>query len=64
LEGEQLHLYASVCSLDGSVAMECRDEALAAEATALGVRVADQLLARGAGAIIAQQRPPLSLELP
>ena len=64
LDGERLHLYASVCALDGSVSMECRDEAAAADAVALGVRVADQLLSRGAGAIIAQQRPPLSLELP
>ena len=64
LDGEQLHLYASVCALDGSVSMECRDEAPAADAVALGVRVADQLLSRGAGAIIAQQRPPLNLELP
>ena len=64
LDGERLNLYASVCALDGSVSMECRDEAPAADAVALGVRVADQLLSRGAGAIIAQQRPPLSLELP
>ena len=64
LDGAQLHLYASVCALDGSVSMECRDEAPAADAVALGVRVADQLLSRGAGAIIAQQRPPLNLELP
>ncbi len=64
LEGEQLHLYASVCSLDGSVSVECRDQAATADAAALGVRVAEQLLARGAGDLIAQQRAPLSVELP
>jgi hypothetical protein len=30
----------------------------------LGVRVADQLLARGAGELIAQQRTPVAVELP
>jgi hydroxymethylbilane synthase len=64
LEGGRLHLYASVCALDGSVAIECRDQAPLADAAALGVRVAEQLLARGAGDIIAQQRPPLNVELP
>jgi hydroxymethylbilane synthase len=64
LAGEQLQLYASVCALDGSVSMQCQDQAPAADAVALGVRVAEQLLARGAGAIIAQQRAPLGMELP
>ena len=64
LEGTRLVLSASVCALDGTVSMDCQDEASAAEAVALGVRVADQLLARGAASIIAQQRTPPSVELP
>jgi hydroxymethylbilane synthase len=64
MAGEQLRLYASVCALDGSVSMECQDQAAAADAVALGVRVAEQLLARGAGDLIAQQRTPVNVELP
>jgi hydroxymethylbilane synthase len=75
--GAQLSLSASVCALDGSIAIDCQDQtalvdvtqpsALAAAlsaAAALGVRVADQLLARGAADIIAQQRTPATVELP
>ncbi len=62
--GQKLQLYASVCALDGSLSMECQDQAPLGDAMALGVRVAEQLLARGAGAIIAQQRTPLGAELP
>ena len=64
LEGGRLMLSASVCALDGTVSMDCQDQAPAADAVALGVRVADQLLARGAAGIIAQQRTPASVELP
>ncbi len=64
LAGEQLHLHASVCALNGSVSLEARDHARAVDAAALGVRVAEQLLARGAGDIIAQQRTPVNPELP
>ncbi|HEY4338910.1 MAG TPA: hydroxymethylbilane synthase [Steroidobacteraceae bacterium] len=64
LEGTRLTLTASVCALDGTVSMDCEDQAPASEALALGVRVAEQLLARGAGDIIAQQRTPPSAELP
>ncbi len=64
LEGERLQLYAAVCALDGSVSLEAQDQAPAAEAVALGVRVAEQLLARGAGDLIAQQRTPVTAELP
>jgi hydroxymethylbilane synthase len=63
-EGERLHLYASVCALDGSVCMDFKDQAPIVDAVALGIRVAEQLLARGAGDIIAQQRTPVSVELP
>jgi hydroxymethylbilane synthase len=64
LDGGRLHLYASVCALDGSLSLEAADDAPVAEAVALGVRVAEQLLARGAGEIIAQQRTPVAAELP
>jgi hydroxymethylbilane synthase len=64
LSGDHLHLYASVCALDGSTSMDCQDQAAPGDAVALGVRVAEQLLARGAGAIIVQQRTPVSAELP
>ncbi|MEJ0007860.1 MAG: hydroxymethylbilane synthase [Steroidobacteraceae bacterium] len=64
LAGERLHLYASVCALDGSVSLEHQDQGPAADAAALGIRVAEQLLARGAGELIAQQRTPPSVELP
>jgi len=64
LTGERLGLYASVCALDGSVCLECRDQAPAADAAALGIRVAEQLLARGAGELIARQRPAVDVELP
>jgi hydroxymethylbilane synthase len=52
LEGETLHLRALVASLDGTRVI--RDEARAPRAQfhALGTRVADALLAQGAGAIL------------
>jgi hydroxymethylbilane synthase len=79
LDGARLTLNASVCALDGTVAIDCGEWAMLgadlalqpqqcaaqlAAATALGVRVADQLLARGAADIIARQRTPASGELP
>ena len=61
LQQQQLHLQASVCALDGSVSLDGQEQALMgaeplAAAAALGVRLADQLLARGAADIIARQR--------
>ncbi len=69
LERQQLRLQASVCALDGTDSLDGRDQApLGADpraaAAALGVRVAEELLARGAAGIIAQQRTPLTPELP
>lgn len=71
LEGGRLRLAAGVCALDGSVAIDCAQDAplpadadAAAAAAALGVQVAEQLLARGAAGIIAQQRRPPSQEIP
>ncbi len=69
LERQQLRLQASVCALDGTDSLDGRDQASLgadplAAAAALGVRVAEELLARGAAGIIAQQRTPLTPELP
>lgn len=63
LTGKELRLYAAVCALDGSklvkaehtLAIGSGDEVLA-RANELGVKVAEQLLADGAGDIIAAQR--------
>jgi hydroxymethylbilane synthase len=71
LSGNRLTLRASVCALDGSLSVDC-DERAALDGTrsqlvaaaALGVHVAEKLLARGAGSIIAEQRRPASQELP
>jgi hydroxymethylbilane synthase len=69
LHQERLHLQAGVCALDGSVSLDGQDQAQIGAAplvaaAALGVRVAEQLLARGAAALIAQQRTPLTPALP
>jgi hydroxymethylbilane synthase len=69
LHQEQLQLQASVCALDGTTSLDAQDQAPTgaaplAAAAALGVRVAEQLLARGAAGLIAQQRTPLSPALP
>ena len=64
LDGPHLRLMASVCALDGSVAIDCQDQAPLAAATALGIRVAEQLLARGAADIITQQRAPANQAKP
>ncbi|HTV79849.1 MAG TPA: hydroxymethylbilane synthase [Steroidobacteraceae bacterium] len=71
IAGTQLTLRASVCALDGSAFLDGQDGirldgpvSQVAAATALGVRVAEQLLARGAGEIIAAQRRPAAPELP
>ena len=69
LHHDQLHLQASVCALDGSVSLDGQLEApLGAEplaaAAALGVRLAAELLGRGAAGIIAQQRMPANPQPP
>jgi hydroxymethylbilane synthase len=64
IAGTRLNIAASVCALDGTISIDCQDEAAVADAAALGIRVADQLLARGAANIIAQQRTPTLVELP
>lgn len=57
-DANALHLYATVCALDGTklVSAEARGGATLGEASALGLKVAEALLAQGAGEIIAFQR--------
>jgi len=64
LAGGTLTLAAGVCALDGSRLLSAHGSAsgaggrapLLAEAQALGERIADELLARGAGALMARER--------
>ena len=53
-----LTLHATVCALDGSRYLSARGEApaAAAAAEALGIRIAEELLAGGAGELIAHER--------
>lgn len=53
-----IHLHASVCALDGSQLLSASGDgaATAADAAALGVRLAMDLIARGAGRLIAAER--------
>ncbi len=56
--GGTLHLYAGVCALDGSELLTGRGETEATpeKAVALGQRIGDELLAKGAGRLIAHER--------
>jgi hydroxymethylbilane synthase len=62
-EGDTLKLHAAVCALDGSKILRARAEIAAtpANATALGQRVAEELLAQGAAGLIANERTARSL---
>ncbi len=62
----RLRLQATVCALDGTRALSAGAEAPAAieAAAALGVRVADELLSRGAAALIAAERESHAVEAP
>jgi len=53
-----IHLHAAVCALDGSTLLAASGDAEATEggATALGVRLATELIAKGAGSLIAAER--------
>ncbi len=64
LDGPRLTLNASVCALDGSTSINVRDEGPVTDPAELGIRVAEQLLSRGAARIIAQQRPSATPQLP
>jgi porphobilinogen deaminase len=64
-----LELQASVCALDGSQRLSARAALAtggngAAQAAALGRRVAEELLARGAAALIAAVRATHAVEEP
>ena len=61
-----LHLEATVCALDGRhhVTGAGSGPASVADAVALGQRVADELLARGAGDLIARERGRLAVPAP
>jgi hydroxymethylbilane synthase len=67
-----LTLEASVCTLDGSQSLSVRGTGAAAsggglsaeEAAALGTRLAEELLARGAGELIARERGARAVEEP
>ncbi|MBS0379448.1 MAG: hydroxymethylbilane synthase [Proteobacteria bacterium] len=62
VRGEALHCSATVCTLDGRRDVRAQGQAAAtlADAAALGIRLADDLLARGAGALIAHERSRLT----
>lgn len=72
LRGGTLELAACVCALDGSRELRARgacsaergERPTAAAAAALGERVADELLAAGAAALIARQRAALEVSAP
>jgi len=72
VHGNVLDLTASVCALDGSELLTARGVAVAttggapkvAEAVALGERLAEELLDRGAGALIARERDARMVDEP
>jgi hydroxymethylbilane synthase len=66
LDGATLTLSATVCSLDGKSALSARGSAGASEdgARELGVRLAAELLERGAAALIASERQARAVEEP
>ena len=72
VRGDTLELSASVCALDGSQHLSARGVASATsgaqlspeDAVALGERIADELLARGAAALIAREREARAVEEP
>jgi len=66
LEGATLTLSATVCSLDGRRALSARGSAGATEEEAreLGGRLAGELLAQGAAALIASERQARAVEEP
>jgi len=61
-----LTLEVSVCALDGSRYLSARGQAPAAqgEAAALGTRIAEELIKRGAGELIADERAARAVEEP
>lgn len=72
LRGDTLELTAAVCALDGSRELRARGTAsaspgaalTAADAAALGKRIAEELLAAGAAELIAHERSTLAVTAP
>ena len=64
LQDDILTLAACVCALDGTRHLAAQAHAPAREAVALGQRLAEQLLARGAAALMAQERAAHAVEEP
>jgi len=66
VQGDTLTLMACVCALDGTRHLSARAAAPAAlsGAEVLGVRVAEELLARGAGELMASERQARAVEAP
>ena len=66
VQGDTLTLLACVCALDGTRHLSAHAAAPAARAgaEALGVRVAEELLARGAGELMASERQARAVEAP
>ena len=64
LQDDTLTLSACVCSLDGTRHLAAQAHAPAGEAVRLGKRLAEQLLARGAAALMAQERAAHAVEEP
>jgi len=63
LDGETLRLQAVVCSLDGKKNIQAKSQLAASleNATALGQKVADDLLSQGAASLMANERTARSL---
>jgi hydroxymethylbilane synthase len=66
VQGGTLTLTACVCALDGTRHLSARAQspAASAESEALGVRVAEELLARGAGDLMEKERAARGVEPP
>jgi hydroxymethylbilane synthase len=66
VQGGELSLMACICALDGTRQLSARGRAPAGDAAAeaLGVRIAEELLARGAADLMAQEREARAVEPP
>lgn len=63
-DNDTLRLHSAVCALDGSKLLQAKAQmpATLANATALGQKLADELLSQGAAGLIANERTARSLE--
>jgi len=66
MQGGELSLMACICALDGTRQLSARGQAPAVDAAAeaLGVRVAEELLARGASDLMEKEREARAVEPP